>query len=154
MTLGAPFFSGVGCALGGGVAVGCGVSVGLGDGVSSGDTVADGDTLGLGVGDLFLRFDFVSGVEVGDGVGEIFFFFGEVLGDGLGVSFFAADFRCFRGGVGVGSKIFLIFVPSDSSALPDAAIGPTQNPAIRRIRTDILIAESKINGPVPEASLC
>jgi hypothetical protein len=124
--LGAPFFSGVGCALTEGVVVGCGLSVGLGDGTSSGVTVADGDALGFGVGDFFLRFDFVSGVGVGDGVGETFFFFGAALGDGLGVDFFAADFRCFRAGVGVGggSTIFLIFAPGDSSALPGATFVP------------------------------
>jgi len=57
-----------------------------------------------------LRFDLLFGV--GDGVGEAFFRF-EVSGDGLGVGFF---FRCLRLGVGDGSKTFLIFVPSDSSA--------------------------------------
>jgi hypothetical protein len=149
--LGAPFFSGVGRALTEGVVVGCGVSVGLGDGVSSGVTVVDGDALGGVVRDLFLRFDFVSGVGLGEGVGEAFFRLGAALGDGLGVDFFAVDFRCFRAGVGVGvgSKIFLIFAPSDSSALPDAAIDPKQSAAIRRIRTDILVAENKINARVP-----
>src|SRR5262249_42412041 len=53
------------------------------------------------------------GVVVGEGVGEAFFRFGEASGDGVGVAFF---FRCLRLGVGDGSKTFLIFVPSDSSA--------------------------------------
>jgi hypothetical protein len=64
-----------------------------------------------------LRLDFIFGVGLGDGVGEVFFF-GEAVGEGLGVDFFAELFRCLRDGVGVGvgSKIFLIFVPNDSSA--------------------------------------
>ena len=77
------------------------------------------------MGDAFLRFDFAFGPGLGDGVGEIFFCFGEAVGDGLGVGFFAERFRCFRVGVGVGvgSKIFLIFVPNDSSAASTAAQG-------------------------------
>jgi hypothetical protein len=68
------------------------------------------------VGEAFLRFDFVFGVAVGDGVGEVFLCLGEAVGDGLGVDFLADRFLCFRGtGVGV-AKIFLIFVPNDSSA--------------------------------------
>jgi hypothetical protein len=101
--LGAPFFSPPGC----GEREGLGVSVGVGDDGSS----------GLGVGDFFLCFRFVSGVVVGEGVGEIFFRLGEAVGDGLGVAFFVELFRCLRFGVGVGvAKIFLIFVPNDSSA--------------------------------------
>jgi hypothetical protein len=59
-------------------------------------------------------------------VGEIFLCLGEVAGDGLGVGFFAERFRCLRvgAGVGVGSKIFLIFVPNDSSAQPGVTIAP------------------------------
>ena len=68
------------------------------------------------MGEPLLRFDFVFGVAVGDGVGEAFLCLGVAVGDGLGVAFFAERFLCFRGaGVGVG-KIFLIFVPNDSSA--------------------------------------
>ena len=67
----------------------------------------------MGVGVVLLRFDLLLGVAVGDGLGEAFFRFGEVSGDGVGVGFF---FRCLRVGVGDGSKAFLIFVPSDSSA--------------------------------------
>ena len=153
VTLGAPFFPGVGRAVTEGVALGCGVSVGLGDGVSSGVAVADGDALGLGVGDPFLRFRFVSGVGLGDGVGEVFFRFGEAVGDGLGVDFLAECFRCFRAGVGVGasSKTFLIFVPNDSSA---ASIEPNNIAAIRNARSNILIAGDKISARVPEESLC
>ena len=60
-----------------------------------------------------MRFDLLFGV--GDGVGEAFFDFGEAVGVGVGVGFF---FRCLRDelGVGSGSKVFLIFVPNDSSA--------------------------------------
>jgi hypothetical protein len=118
VTFGAPFF-----------AVGWGVSVGLGDGVSS----------GLGVGDPFLCFRGV-GLGDGDGVGEIFLCFGEAVGDGLGVAFFAERFRCLRGaGVGVGAKIFLIFVPNDSSAPPGVTIAPKQIVASKRILRIILI---------------
>jgi len=125
-----------------GGAVGCGVSVGPGASVSSGVAVAEGDAPGLGEGDLFLRFRFVSGVGLGDGVGEIFFRFGEAVGEGLGVAFFTERFRCLRVGlgVGVGAKIFLIFVPNDSSALPGVATAPTQMAATRRNRRIILIA--------------
>jgi hypothetical protein len=72
----------------------------------------------VGVGEARLRFDLDLGVGLGDGVGEIFLCLGEVVGDGLGVAFFAERVLCFRrgDGVGVGSKIFLIFVPNDSSA--------------------------------------
>jgi len=93
------------------------------------------------VGDLFLRFLVVSGVGLGDGVGEAFSRSGEVVGDGLGVDFFGVRFRCFRAGVGVGSRIFLIFAPNDSSALPGATILPKQIETIRRIRTIILTVE-------------
>jgi hypothetical protein len=56
------------------------------------------------------------GVGLGDGVGETFLCFGEFVGDGLGVGFFVEGFRCLRGtGVGL-ARIFLIFVPNDSSA--------------------------------------
>jgi hypothetical protein len=115
--LGAPFFSEVG------FAVGCGVSVELGDGVSS----------GLGVGDFLLCFCLVSGVGLGDGVGEIFLCFGEAVGDGLGVDFFAERFLCLRGaGVGVGAKIFLIFVLNDSSAAFAVLTAPKKIARIRR----------------------
>ncbi len=156
VTLGAPFFSGVGCAVAEGVAVGCGVSVGLGEGVSSGVTVADGDALGVGEGDLFFRFGFVSGVGLGVGVGEVFFRFGEAVGDGLGVDCFADRFRCLRVGVGVGVawRNFLIFVPNDSSALPGGTIALKQIAAITKLRTNILIAENKISARVPAGSLC
>ena len=75
------------------------------------------------MGDFFLRFDFV--VAVGDGVGETFLCFGEAVGDGLGVGFFVERFRCLRVGGGVGvAKIFLIFVPNDSSAAFVASVTP------------------------------
>ena len=146
MALGAPFFSGVGCAVAEGGGLGCGVSLGVDVAVSSGVGVTDGDgdALGLGVGDLFLRFDFVSGVGLTDGAGEIFFF-GEAVGDGLGVDFPVERFRCFRDGVGVGvgSKIFLIFVPNDSSAALGAAIVPNKIATMRKSRSIALIAENK-----------
>jgi hypothetical protein len=62
-----------------------------------------------------LRFDLLFGV--GDGVGDAFFRLAEAVGDGVGDTFFAEVFLCFRVGVGVGvAKIFLIFLPNDSSA--------------------------------------
>jgi hypothetical protein len=133
VALGAPFFGGVGCAVPEGVAVAFGVSVGLGVGISSGVAVAVGDPPGVGVGDFFLRFDFVPGVGVGDGVGEAFLRFGEAVGDGLGEAFLADRFRCFRAGVGVGVVVrnFLIFVPNDSCALLGATFIPKQIAAIR-----------------------
>jgi hypothetical protein len=142
VALGAPFFSGVGCAVAEGVAVACGVSIGIGVAVSSGVVVADGDALGLG--DLFLRFDFVSGVGLTDGAGEIFFF-GEAVGDGLGVDFPVERFRCFRDGVGVGvgPRNFLIFVPNDSSAASGVAIIPNKIATVRKSRSIALIARDK-----------
>jgi hypothetical protein len=96
----------------------------------------------VGVGDARLRFDLDFGVGLGDGVGEIFLCLGEVVGDGLGVAFFAERVLCFRcgDGVGVGSKIFLIFVPNDSSAAPGVTIAATQIAASRSIRRIILVA--------------
>ena len=118
----APFFPGAGRL------EGDGVSAGLGDGVS----VAAGDSLGVGVGDIFFLFDLLFGVGVGDGVGEAFLFFGEVTGDGLGVALFDERFRCLRAGLGVGvAKIFLIFVPNDSSAASAAQIAPNNIATIR-----------------------
>jgi hypothetical protein len=93
------------------------------------------------VGDAFLRFDFVFGVALGDGVGELFFRFGEAVGDGLGVAFFVELFLCLCVGVGVGvAKIFLIFVPNDSSAALGVTIAPRQIVASKRIRRIILVA--------------
>jgi hypothetical protein len=144
VTLGAPFFSGVGGALAEGVAVASGVSVGLG--------------IGVGVGEVFLRFvfAFVSGVGLGDGVGEVFFRFGEAAGDGVGVGFLADRFRCFRAGVGVGvaARNFLIFVPNDSSALLGATFIPKEIAPIRRLRRTTFVAANKISGPVPVELLC
>jgi hypothetical protein len=157
VTLGAPFFSGVGFAVDEGVAVGSGVSVGLGVGVSSGVAVALGDALGVGDGEAFFRFAFVSGVGLGDGVGEAFFRFGEAVGDGVGVDFLAVGrFRCFRAGVGVGVVVrnFLIFVPNDSSALLGATFIPKQIAAIRRLRRTTLVAGDKISGRVPVELPC
>ncbi len=156
VTLGAPSFRGAGCAVAGGVAVASRVSVGLGVGISSGVEVAVADALGVGVGDLFLRFAFVSGVGLGDGVGEDFFRFGEAVGDGLDVDFPAGRFRCFRAGVGVGVAVrnFLIFLPNDSSALLGATFIPKQIAAIRRLRRTILVAGNKISGRAPAELLC
>jgi hypothetical protein len=133
VTLGAPFFSGVGDALAEGVAVASGVSVGLG--------------VGVGVGEVFLRFvfAFVSGVGLGDGVGEAFFVFDEAVGVGVGVGFLAERFRCLRDGVGVGVVVrnFLIFVPNGSSALLGATFIPKQIAVMRRLRKTMLIAGNK-----------
>ena len=147
VALGAPFLSGVGCAVSEGVNVGRGVSVGLGVGVSAGVAVAGGDTLGWGVGDAFFRFDLVFGIALGEGVGEIFFF-GEAVGDGLGVDFFG--FRCFRVGLGVGvaSKTFLIFVPKDSSAASASRTEANNVATIKNTRSSILVAGDKISARV------
>lgn len=144
MALGAPFFSGVGCAVAEGGGVGCGVSLGVDVGVSSGVGVTDGEAAGLGVGDLFFRFDFVSGVGLADGAGEIFFF-GEAVGEGLGVVLVVERLRCFRDGVGVGvgPRNFLVFVPSDSSAASGAAIVPNKIATMRKSRSIALIAGNK-----------
>jgi hypothetical protein len=141
VTFGPTFLSGAGCKVSRGVAEGHAVSVGLGDGVSAGPTVVDGDTVGVGVGDDFLCVDFVFGVGLGDGVGEILFLFGEAVGDGLGSDFFTGRFRCFRVGVGVGvgSKIFLIFVPNDPSVAPGAATPAKKIAPITRARSVVLI---------------
>jgi hypothetical protein len=127
VTLGAPFFWGCG------EREGLGVSVGLGTGLSSG--------VAVGVGDAFLRFDFVFGVAVGDGVGEVFFRFGVAVADGLGVAFVAELFLCLRFGAGVGeAKIFLIFVPNESSAASGVTIKPRQIVPSRRPRRIIFFA--------------
>ncbi len=92
-----------------------------------------------------MSFDFLFGVGLGDGVGEAFFCFGDAVGDGLGVAFLVERFRCLRvgAGVGVGAKIFLIFVPNDSSrALAPWAV--LNN--IARIKSHFIIGAS-----VPEA---
>ena len=82
------------------------------------------------MGDPLLRFDFV--VAVGDGVGEVFLRFGEAVGDGLGVGFFVEVFLCLRFGTGVGdAKIFLIFVPNESSAISRASIAANKIVSIR-----------------------
>jgi len=109
---------------------GTAVSAGVGDGLSSGTGLGDG----LG----FLRFDLPLGAGLGDGVGEAFFCFGEVSGDEVGVAFF---FRCLRAGVGVGagSKTFLIFVPSDSSAA-SAAEAPNKSAPSKKQRIIVLRA--------------
>jgi hypothetical protein len=83
-----------------------------------------------------LRFDFVFGVAVAEGVGEVFLRFGETVGEGLGVGFFVELFLCLRFGVGVGvAKIFLIFVPNDSSAVANSANAPNK---IARIKSHFI----------------
>jgi hypothetical protein len=95
----------------------------------------------VGVGDAFLRFDFVFGVAVGDGVGEIFFRFGEAVGVGLGVGFFVERFRCLRGtGVGV-AKTFLIFVPNESSVAFATSIAPNNRAKIMSAPTNLKAAK-------------
>ena len=82
-------------------------------------------------------FDLVFGVGLGDGVGEVFLRLGEAVGD----AFLVERFRCLRvgAGVGVGARIFLIFVPNDSSAAPGVTIAPKQIVASKRILRIILI---------------
>lgn len=93
-------------------------------GLADGGSIADGDSLGVGVGDAFLRFDLVFGV--GDGVGQAFFRLAEAVGDGVGVGPFVECFRCFGVGLGSGSRTFLIFEPSDSSAECAASMAPSK----------------------------
>ena len=100
---------------------GAGVSVG----VSSGS--------GVGVGLVFFRLGLLFGVGVGEVVGEAFFRLGDVSGDGVGVAFF---FRCLRLGVGDGSKSFLIFVPSESSAGIATSMAPNR---IAKIKSHFII---------------
>jgi hypothetical protein len=124
VTLGAPLFSE-------GDGEGLGVSVGPGDGVSS----------GLGVGDFFLCFRFVSGVALGDGVGEVFLCLAVGVGDGLGVDFVVALFLCLRFGTGVGvAKIFLIFLPNDSSAGLETATASNNSAEITSSPTNLRAA--------------
>ena len=125
--MGAPFFS----AAGRSEREGLGVSVGLGTGFSSG--------VAVGVGEALLRFDFVFGVAVGDGVGDVFLCFGEAVGD----AFLVECFRCLGvgAGVGVGSKIFLIFVPNDSS---DALIAWTVLSNIATISSHLIESKSPL----------
>ncbi len=82
-------------------------------------------------------FDLVFSVGLGDGVGEVFLRLGEAVGD----AFLVERFRCLRvaAGVGVGARIFLIFVPNDSSAAPGVTIAPKQIVASKRILRIILI---------------
>jgi hypothetical protein len=95
------------------------------------------------VGDFFLCFCFAPGVRLGEGVGEVFLCLGEAVGDGLGVAFFVELFLCLRFGTGVGvAKIFLIFVPNDSSDKAGVTITPRQIVASRKIRRIILVAGS------------
>ncbi len=98
-----------------------GVSDGVADGLSSGS--------GVGVGLAFFRFDLLIGV----GVSVALFRRGEAVGDGVAVGSFAEAFRCLRAGlgVGVGARIFLIFLPNDSSAAGLASTAPNKITSIR-----------------------
>ena len=148
---GAPFFFGEAEA----VALGLGVSLGLGE------AKADSSGEGVGVGELLRFFFLLDGLpeDSGVGVGEDFFFFADEDGLGLGVAegvglaaaFFFGDgdfsddgvgdswgvdffFLCFRGvGVGVGARIFLSFVPNDSSAGARTATPEISAITIRRL---------------------
>ena len=87
------------------------------------------------------------GVGLGDGVGETFLCLGDAVGDGLGVALFVARLRCLRGaGVGVGSKILLIFAPNDSSAVPGVMIAPKQIVASRRTRKNHFSRAKQLTG--------
>ena len=138
-----------------------------GDGVGDGEDLrfffgeAFGEESGVGVGEDFFFFfgeaeALGSAFSVGVGLAELFFFFfgdeGEGdfsgLADGLGVGDFSASsfffgavegvLRCFRGvGVGVGTKIFFILLPNDSSARAPSAT--PKNIAIKRKVLAILL---------------
>lgn len=120
-----------------GVAVGSGVRLGfgldLGDALDFGEGLDDGEGLGLAVGEGF-------GLALG-------------LGDGVGVGFFLVveAFRFFGGGVG--SKIRLIFVPSDSSALSSGARAPNATPRPSK-RQPAVFQAARLNAPVPLGSPC
>jgi hypothetical protein len=104
----------------------------------------------VGVGDAFLRFDFVFGVAVGDGVGETFFRFGEAVGVGLDVGFFVERFRCLRGtGVGV-AKTFLIFVPNESSVAFATSISPNNRAKIMSAPTNLKAAKVAATNHTPK----
>src|SRR5213075_2207277 len=109
-------------------------------GGAGGVSVSDGDSPGVGVGDVFLRFDLLFGV--GDGVGEAFFGFAEAVGDGVGVGFFVECFRCLRLGVGLGSgsKTFLLFEPNDSSAALVPSVTPKNSAESRSSPTNLTAA--------------
>ena len=70
---------------------------------------------------------------IGVGVSVALFRRGEAVGDGVAVGFFAEGFRCLRAGlgVGVGARIFLIFLPNDSSAAGPASTAPNKITSIR-----------------------
>ncbi len=80
---------------------------------------------------------------VGDGVGDVFLRFGEAVGDGVGDAFLVERFRCLRvgTGVGVGSKIFLILGPNDSS---DALIAWTVLSNIATISSHLIESKSPL----------
>ena len=93
--------------------------------------------MGVAVGEVFFFFGegdaegLGSGVSSGVALGELFGFgFVDGLGDADVFFFVEVDFLwCLRGvGVGVGSKIFLIFSPNDSSAAR-ISIGHAQSSA-------------------------
>jgi hypothetical protein len=134
----------LGGSLGPGVAVGLegGVGDSAGLGLGEGECLCfffgegPSEESGVGIGDVFLFFGEADALATGSSAGvelpEVFFFFeeegeGDFSGviDGFGVGDFSASslfftverLRCFRGvGVGVGARIFLILLPSDSSA--------------------------------------
>ena len=91
-----------------------------------------------------MRFDLLLGV--GDGVGEAFLPFAEAVGEGVGVGFFVECFRCLRLGVGlgVGARIFLIFVPNDSSAGCAESMAPNK---ITRIRSHFITRRCSVRCP-------
>ena len=98
-----------------------------------------------------MRFDLDFGVGLGDGVGEIFLCLGEVVGDGLGVVFFAERFRCLRvgAGVGVGARIFLIFVPNEFSAVFAESIAPNNSAMINGSPTNLKAADMGLQYFIP-----
>jgi hypothetical protein len=135
------FFAGVECKASQGVAEGRPVSVGLRDGVSAGATVADEEAVGTGVENGSFRLDFFFGVALGEAVAEAFLLCGDAVADALGTGSLARCFRRFRVGVGVGvgSKVFLIFAPNDSSAASGAATAPKRIVQIIRPQNVVLM---------------
>ena len=134
-----------GVSLGVAEGVGDSASVGVGEGEDLcfffGEAL--GEEAGAGVGEVFFFFGEAealgSGFSAGVGLPDAFFCFeedgdGDFSGvtDSFGVGDFSASsfffgavepLRCFRGiGVGVGAKIFLILLPTDSSACVSLAV--------------------------------
>ena len=153
----ASLVSGVVVALGEGVGESSGVGAGDGEGLCFFFAEGLGEDSGAGVGeDFFFLFGEADALGSGSSAGrrlpEAPFFEGDGDFSGVADDFGGGDLsassflfaalellRCFRGGgVGVGAKIFLIFLPNDSSACARSAT--PRSIAIRKKVPAILLA--------------